>query len=204
MSKRVDSDTLTAENAPPSEALPTLEFMLSILGSSTEYSIIGKDLDGNILLWNEGARRLYGYAPEEVVGKANSAILHTPEDVQSGLPGQITAEALRKGKWEGVVRRVRKGGEQFSARLVITPRLDSKGNAVGFVLISKDISREQRFSEDLRRTNLFDRAIVGDPQEAVDFITNILQASTEYSIIGKGLRRHNPALERGRSPSVRL
>src|SRR5581483_9013073 len=32
-------------------------FLQNILESSTEYSIIGKDLDGKILLWNEGARR---------------------------------------------------------------------------------------------------------------------------------------------------
>jgi hypothetical protein len=30
-----------------------------LLESSTEYSVIGKDLDGKILLWNEGARRMY-------------------------------------------------------------------------------------------------------------------------------------------------
>ena len=29
---------------------------------SAEYSIIGKDMDGRILLWNEGARRVYRYA----------------------------------------------------------------------------------------------------------------------------------------------
>jgi len=46
-------------------------FLQNILESSTEYSIIGKDRDGKILLWNEGARRLYGYGPEEVIGKAN-------------------------------------------------------------------------------------------------------------------------------------
>src|SRR5438067_2091741 len=51
-----------------------LDFIGNILESSTEYSIIGKDLDGKILLWNEGARRLYGYEPEEVVGKAYSSI----------------------------------------------------------------------------------------------------------------------------------
>lgn len=50
------------------------------------HSIIGKDLEGEILLWNEGARRLYGYEPEEVVGKANSLILHTAEDVEGGRP----------------------------------------------------------------------------------------------------------------------
>src|ERR1051326_7781142 len=40
-----------------------VDFITNILESSTEYSIIGNDLEGKILLWNEGARRLYGYEP---------------------------------------------------------------------------------------------------------------------------------------------
>jgi PAS domain S-box-containing protein len=43
-----------------------LDFIGSILESSTEYAIIGHDLNGKIVLWNEGARRLYGYDPGEV------------------------------------------------------------------------------------------------------------------------------------------
>src|ERR1700751_2218012 len=39
-----------------------MDFITNILESSTEYSVIAKDLTGKILLWNEGARRLYGYA----------------------------------------------------------------------------------------------------------------------------------------------
>src|SRR5579864_1839751 len=57
-------------------AQEAVDFIMNILESSTEYSVIAKDLTGKILLWNEGARRLYGYEPEEVVGKANSSILH--------------------------------------------------------------------------------------------------------------------------------
>src|ERR1044072_6662032 len=76
------------------------EFLANLFQSSTEYSIIGKDLDGEILMWNEGARRIYGYNPEEVVGKANSSILHTEEDLQSGKPRQMMEAALREGKWE--------------------------------------------------------------------------------------------------------
>ena len=37
------------------EAQAAMDFMANVLESSTEYSIIGKDLDGKILLWNEGA-----------------------------------------------------------------------------------------------------------------------------------------------------
>src|ERR1700704_5974986 len=100
----------------PQEAV---DFIGNILESSTEYSIIGKDLDGQILLWNEGARRLYGYEPEEVVGKANASILHVPEDVRSGRHSEVLEAARRDGKWEGTLARVRKNGERFTARVAI-------------------------------------------------------------------------------------
>ena len=32
----------------------TVDFISNILESSIEYSIIGKDIDGKFLLWNEG------------------------------------------------------------------------------------------------------------------------------------------------------
>ncbi|EDY17902.1 putative PAS/PAC sensor protein [Chthoniobacter flavus Ellin428] len=170
-----------------SDAVEAVDFIGNILESSTEYSIIGKDLNGKILLWNEGARRLYGYEPEEVVGKANSQILHTAEDVAAGKPQQMLEAALHAGKWEGTIARRRKNGQQFMARVVVTPRRDGKGRPIGYLLISKDVTNEVAFSEELRRAKLFDSAIVGNAQEAVDFITNILESSTEYSVIGKDL-----------------
>jgi PAS domain S-box-containing protein len=126
----------------PQEAV---DFITNILESSTEYSVIGKDLEGKILLWNEGARRLYGYEPDEVVGKANSSILHVAEDVAAGKPRQIMDAALEQGKWEGTIARRRKNGEQFTARLVMTPRFDAGGSPVGFLLMSKDITNEIRW-----------------------------------------------------------
>jgi PAS domain S-box-containing protein len=98
-----------------------VDFLGNILESSTEYSIIGKDLEGTIILWNEGARRLYGYEPEEMIGKANSSILHTEDDIKAGKPQEMMATALREGKWEGTISRRRKNGEIFTARVVITP-----------------------------------------------------------------------------------
>ncbi len=88
-------------------AQQAVEFVSNILESSTEYSVIGKDLDGKILLWNEGARRMYGYAAEEVVGKLNSEVLHTPEDaatVAGDGPGPARLIALR-GAGSGITPR---------------------------------------------------------------------------------------------------
>jgi len=128
-------------------AQEAVDFIANILESSTEYSVIAKDLTGKILLWNEGARRLYGYEPDEVVGKANSSILHAPQDVKAGVPLQIMQAALDRGKWEGTLTRQRKNGDQFTARVVITPRHDALGRPIGFLLISKDISDEIRLTQ---------------------------------------------------------
>src|SRR5437867_10595842 len=137
-----------------------LEFIGGVLESSTEYSIIGKDLEGNILRWNEGARRLYGYEPEEVVGKANSAMLHVPEDVEAGKPQEILDAALATGKWEGTIQRLRKSGERFTARVVITPRRDANGKAIGYLMISKDISEEIRLTDQLQATQFYTRSLI--------------------------------------------
>ena len=135
------------DNSIVSTAQQAVDFITNILESSTEYSVIAKDLEGQILLWNEGARRLYGYEPSEVVGKASSSILHLPEDVAAGVPKQIMRIALEKGKWEGTLGRRRKNGDRFTARLVITPRHDPSGNPTGFLLISKDVSDEIRLTQ---------------------------------------------------------
>src|SRR5882724_3192260 len=135
------------DNSLVGGAQQAVDFITNILESSTEYSIIAKDLRGKILLWNEGARRLYGYEPEEVIGKANSIMLHTPEDVASGRPREIMDVALQDGKWEGTLQRLRKSGDRFTARVAITPRRAAFGKPVGYLLISKDISAEIRLTE---------------------------------------------------------
>jgi PAS domain S-box-containing protein len=130
-----------------SDSDAAIDFITNILESSTEYSIIAKDLAGKILLWNEGARRLYGYEPGEVIGKMSSYLLHTPEDVEAGLPQKIMADALAQGKFEGTVSRKRKNGGRFVARLVITLRYDAVGVPIGYLVISKDISHEIQMAQ---------------------------------------------------------
>ncbi len=161
-------------------------FLQNILDSSTEYSIIGKDLDGKILLWNEGARRLYGYTAEEVVGWANSSMLHAPEDVAAGKHLRIMEAALRDGKWEGTIARVRKNGERFTARVVITPRRDPSGKDIGFLLISKDISEDIRLSEQLKDTQFYTRSLIESNIDALmttDVVGNITDVNQQMAAL---------------------
>jgi PAS domain S-box-containing protein len=118
------------------------DFVLNLLQASTEYSIVGTGLDGTILLWNEGARRIYGYPAQDIVGKASIALLHTPDDVAAGQDREILRLALQDGTWEGRVHCIRRDGRRFPARLVVTRRQDAAGRNLGFLLISRDISAE--------------------------------------------------------------
>jgi len=155
-------------------------FLNSILESSTEYSIIVTDLAGTILAWNEGARRIYGYEAAEVVGKATLALLHHPDDVRSGQAKAVLGEALLTGTWEGTLRRVRKNGEEFTARVTKTLRRDPQGHPIGFTLISRDITEEERLAAQLAQQSR-------ERSETAAFLNNILESSTEYSIIAMDL-----------------
>jgi PAS domain S-box-containing protein len=136
------------------ELLETSDLLNSILESSTEYSIIAEDLDGNILAWNEGARRIYGYSSDEMVGRQNQQnvqILYAPEELASGKVAAALEAARETGKFEGEFQRMRKGGESFPARLTITLRRDGTGKPIGYAQISKDISEQKALEEELRR-----------------------------------------------------
>ncbi len=147
-----------------------VNFSIGILESSTEYSIIATDLEGGILLWNEGARRIYGYEPTEVLSKMNARVLCAPDERIAGDFTRILGLLRQKGIWEGLVHRVRKNGEQFMARLVITSRFNQKREIIGFLLVSKDISKElliDELKEELKAEQVYTRSLVETSVDAL-------------------------------------
>jgi PAS domain S-box-containing protein len=181
-----------------------VDFIVNMLESSTEYSIIGKSLDGTILLWNEGARRLYGYEPEEVIGIANSNILHTPEDVDAGLPSQILEIARIEGKWEGKINRLRKNGDRFTAQVVTTPRRNTEGQVVGFLAISS-ISEEDTLHGLLESAP--DAMVVVNQQGRIVLVNSQTQALFGYSaeeLIGQSVDKLVPERFRQIHPEHRV
>jgi PAS domain S-box-containing protein len=139
-------------------------FLENVLESSTEYSIIAKDLDRRILAWNSGAVHNYGYQPSEVIGKSSN-MLHVPEELRSGLVADLHRQALAEGHAAGLFRRRRKDGSEFLARVTITRRNDASGNAIGYLIVSHDVTAEQRHIEEQRFL-----AEVGEAlQESLDY-----------------------------------
>ena len=155
-------------------------FLTSILESSTEYAIVAKDMNGRILAWNEGARQIYGYEPSDVVGKANSFILHLPADVASGLAQGILDHALRTGKWEGELVRIRKNQEKFNGYVTITLRRSKLGEPVGFTMVSRDLTEAHRIERHLREFQEYNRGLIESNIDAL-MITDPLGMITDVN-----------------------
>ncbi len=152
----IPAGTLTAPDMTVAEQVA---FLRTILESSTEYSIVAKDLSGNILAWNEGAHRIYGYESGDAIGKS-AFILHHLEDIASGRARAILDEVRRIGKWSGELRRVRKNGVVFNALVTITLRHAADGSPIGFTMISQDLTESHRPLKELKESHQYNRWLI--------------------------------------------
>ena len=121
----------------------TTNFLNSILVSSTEHAIIASDLGGNILAFNEGAKRMYGYAPDELIFKSNIKILHAKTDAVSNKVLKILETTLQTGIYKNEMQLVRKNGEIFTGYSTFTTRRATDGKPIGFVTITRDITKQK-------------------------------------------------------------
>ena len=128
----------------------TTNFLNSILVSSTEHAIIASDLDGNILAFNEGAKRIYGYETEELILKSNIQILHAKMDVESGKVRKILETTLQTGIYKNEMQLVRKNGEMFTGYSTFTTRCATDGKPIGFVTITRDITKQKLLELELQ------------------------------------------------------
>lgn len=121
--------------------LESRDFLKQVLESSTEYGIIAEDVERRILLWNEGARRIYDYELSEISGAPSDRLVAPPEvDHWAGLH----ARGMAEGTAEGTVLAQRKNGTTFAARVVCTRRLGPANSTAGVLSVVRDLTAEQR------------------------------------------------------------
>lgn len=115
---------------------------------SSDDAIFTKDLNGIILSWNAASEALYGYAPEEIMGKS-VALLEPPEC--RGEVERILAK-LRQGEKVShfETTRRRKDGTDVEVSVTISPVTDEHGNLFAASTVARDISDRKQMESALK------------------------------------------------------
>jgi len=101
------------------------------------YAVFSKDTLGQILTWNQGAERMFGYTAEEIVGKHIHVLVpqESLEEESANRKRVIeTGEAI-----EFRTERAHKDGSHILIDLQLVPVLDSAARVRGLVHISRPV-----------------------------------------------------------------
>jgi PAS domain S-box-containing protein len=123
---------------------------MSLIVDSSQDAIIGKTLDGVITHWNKGAEQMYGYTPQEIIGRSITTLC--PKDRVDEIPGIL--ERIRRGErveyFESV--RVTKDGRRLDVSISVSPILDHEGRVAGASAIARNITVQKKIEGQLRQS----------------------------------------------------
>jgi two-component system, cell cycle sensor histidine kinase and response regulator CckA len=113
-------------------------------------AIVVRGLDQRILFWNKGAERLYGWTPEEAVGKTAREL-----DLLSELNEAQFEEGWRairaRGEWNGEFRQRTKAGDQIQVESRWTLVRSDSGEPRSILVINTDITERRKIEQQLLR-----------------------------------------------------
>jgi PAS domain S-box-containing protein len=128
------------------------ESRFSALAQSTVEAIVCTDGDGHILTWNNGARAIFGYTADEVVGQLLAMLM--PERYHEGHQrGLERMRATGESRLMGTVLEfygLGKDGREFPLELTLSTWATAEGRFYGGII--RDITDRRRVEEALRRT----------------------------------------------------
>jgi len=125
------------------------ENFYAIVQDVRDYAIFMLDPQGVIITWNEGAQRIKGYTPEQILGK-HFSVFYPEEQIRSKWPDTELESAAKMGRFEDEGWRVRQDGSRFWANVVITTLYLPDGTVRGYLKITRDLTERMRSEEGLR------------------------------------------------------
>ena len=133
------------------------------------------DLDGVIQYANPAFEKVYGYTPEEAMGK-------TPRILKSGVIPQeqykdFWGTLLSGGTVSGEIVNRTKDGHLIPVAGTNSPILDETGKTIGFLAVHQDITERKRSEQALQRRNTY----LAASSEIGRLVTSTLDVNTIFT-----------------------
>jgi PAS domain S-box-containing protein len=107
------------------------------------------DMSQQILYWNKGAERLYGWTVAEALGRNANDLLFQGD--LSG-PQEALRSLIRRGEWQGDLHQVTKDGRKLIIESRWTLLRDERDEPKSILVINADITERKRIEAEFLRT----------------------------------------------------
>ena len=111
-------------------------------------AILVRDLDQNILFWNKGAEKIYGWSAEEAIGKNAKDLLFKASSAQLE---QAAKAVIQNGKWMGEIHQTRRDGTEITVESRWTLVRDEQGQPHSILVINTDVTEKKRMESQFLR-----------------------------------------------------
>lgn len=159
------------------ELLKSQIYTKNIINSSLDM-IIANDHNLKVTEFNRAAQIIFGYKPNEVIGK-NITMLYANEEAFQKVNGKMNKEGL----YSGEILNKRKNGEIFESFLTATGLLDDDGKLIGGMGVSRDVTKLKKERERLhlseeRYKAIYNQVFIGIAR--LDLSGNYLQVNQRF------------------------
>ncbi len=111
-------------------------------------AIMVRGLDNQLLFWNRGAERLYGWTQAEALERNADELLYGESLAK---PTQITNIVRNKGEWQGELHQITKAGNKIVVESRWTLVKDDAGNPQSYLVVNTDITEQKQLREQFLR-----------------------------------------------------
>jgi len=120
---------------------------LAAIVESSEDAVVSKTLEGIVQSWNTGAQRIFGYTPEDMIGKPITTII-PPEHLSEE---SMIIQRIRSGQpvESFDTTRIAKDGRRIPVSLTVSPIRNARGEVIGASKIARDITQRKRAEREL-------------------------------------------------------
>lgn len=129
------------------QAEEKIRYQASLLENVND-SIIAVNINGNVIYWNKGSERMFGWREEEALGK-HISFIYPPK--LKDIASQKMKEILQKGDLVYESPGIRKDGTIILQNVSVAILKDAKDKPTAFVSISTDITERKQLEEALRK-----------------------------------------------------
>jgi PAS domain S-box-containing protein len=147
--KRLESERAELEQQLRDRDSNDHKLRLAAIVDCSNDAIIGKTLQGVITSWNEGARRIFGYSEQQMLGQPISRLVPSGRESEEPAILEKLARGERVDHFDTV--RLREDGREIHASVAISPVRNSAGELVGASMVVRDMTERHRTEEALAR-----------------------------------------------------